>query len=85
MAKGKEVAPKGFLAWLLGVVNHRIDCPKCGGFRTGILIGEWGGEMRECSACKHYWEQSYSGEITYQHTELELDSILQRKLNGGLE
>lgn len=31
------------IAWLLGVINHRIDCPSCGGYRTGILVGEWGG------------------------------------------
>jgi len=42
-------------AWLLGVINQRTDCPECGGFRTGILIGEWGEGMRECSECKHFW------------------------------
>ena len=50
---------KRLLAWILGVINHRIDCPKCGGFRTGILLGEWECEMRECYVCNHYWEVPY--------------------------
>lgn len=70
---------KRFLRWFLGVINDRIDCPKCKGFRTGVLIGEWGDELRECFECKHCWT------VPYQPTELELDSILERRPNGGIE
>ena len=43
------------IQWILGWVFGRLDCPKCGRKRTGICIGEWGDEMRECWVCNHYW------------------------------